>query len=159
MPPDGHDVGVDDADRAPLDQVAEAVTKVDVLAGADRCRDRLRQPHVLVGELPRDHVFVPGERELVERAPKPDARFEPEMTEMVRGERQCVADDVADAADVLDERIDADRRELDPGERVHDVGAPEGVGRRVHGALDAGHEIDADVHLEEPVPLVDTVLG
>src|SRR4051794_23774677 len=39
-PARSHDVGVDDADGAPLDQVPEPVAQVDVLAGTDRCRDR-----------------------------------------------------------------------------------------------------------------------
>src|SRR5204862_2485943 len=104
------------------------------------------------------HVLVPGERELIEGASEPDARLEAQVTEMVGGERQRVSHGVADASDVLDESIDTDRRQLDPRERMHDVGPAERVGRRADRALDPADEVDPDVHLQEPKALVDAAL-
>ena len=47
----------------------EAFLEVDVLAGADGRQHGLFEAQPLLGQLPGDHVFVPGQAELVQRLP------------------------------------------------------------------------------------------
>ena len=107
MPPAVARSGWGDGDGALPEQVGEAFLQVDVLARADRRRHRLRQPPVLIGELPGEHVLVPGQREPVERAAQPDARLQAQVAEVVGGQRHLVTDLLPHRRHVLAEQVDA----------------------------------------------------
>ena len=149
MPPASRQVGVGDGDRPLPEQVGEALLEVDVLARADRRRDRLRQPPVLVGELPGEHVLVPGQREPVERPPQADAGLQAQVAEVVGGQRDLVADLLAHLRHVLAEQVDAAVGDLQAGERVHHAVGVEHPRRCDHAVAAAGEQADAEVHLQE----------
>ena len=86
------------------EQRHEAFLEVDVLAGAGGRIDRIGQRHPLVGELPGDHVLVPGQRELVERLAQADARLQADVAEVIDGQRHLIADHRAHVVDIVDEQ-------------------------------------------------------
>ena len=116
----GQQVGVDHRDAA-LEQRLEAFLEVDVLAGADRHRGRFLQLPVLVGVLPGDHVLEPGRHVLLDPLGEPDAVLQRDVADVVDGERNLVADDLANLVDVLLEQVDALLGEIEPGEGMADV--------------------------------------
>ena len=114
-----------------LEQRLEAFLEVDVLAGADRHRGRLLQLAVLLGVLPGDHVLEPGRHVFLDAPGQADAVLQRDVADMVDGERDLVADDLADLGDVLLEQVDALLGEVQAGEGMaHVVRVVDGVARR-----------------------------
>ena len=131
-------------DGVRFQQGHEAFFEVDVLAGADGGQHRLLEPQPLIGQLPGDHVFVPGQAEGVERLTQADAGLDIDSAEVIRRQWDFITDDVADLADVFDEDVDAELGDLDASEGVHTFG---------NWAAFGGAETAPSMPLSKPMPI------
>ena len=103
----------------------------------------------LAGQLPGHQILQPGKGERLQGSAQTQTRIDGDVTHVVDGQRNVVADDVAHRAHVLDEEGEPHFGELDPGVRVHRVPV---VARAVRGderTGDVPQQVHAEVHLEE----------
>ena len=132
-----------------LEQVHEPLFQVDVLSRADRSLAGTGQPHVLVGELPRDHIFEPRQAVRVQSLGDADTVLHADVAEMVRCQRDLVPDDAARRLHVLAHHVNALIGDVYMGEGMHhisDLQHPLGIGER---AGDILAQVNAQVHLQE----------
>src|SRR3984885_15926511 len=112
---------MDDRDRFVLQQWEKTFFEINVFAGADGRLAGIFQANVLIGELPGDHVFEPGEVVFVQSLCEANASSAADVTEMIQSQRNLVADDVANGADVVGQMLDPLIGKPNAGERMHDV--------------------------------------
>ncbi len=115
-------IGMDDRNSALLEERHKAFFEVDILSGADGCRDGARQGHVLVGELPGQEVLEPCQCELV-KGPAVGCTTQVRCGRYDLLPTDFVSNDAPHVINVPAEIVDAFVRELDAGEWVHDVEA------------------------------------
>src|SRR5690606_13071886 len=100
----------------------EALGEVDVLARAGGRRDGFGDLTPLLCELPGDHVLEPLQGVGLERTAQSDAGVDVHVSEVVGGDGQLIADDLAHTADVVGDVVHADGGDVRAGERVHGEG-------------------------------------
>ena len=104
------------------------------------------------------HVLVPGQVVPVQRLAQADAVLHANVAEVVDGEGDLVADDVANARHVVGQQADAFVRQPDARERMHDVQRVHHARRRRQGSRNGFQQADAHVHLQEGEPPVHAFL-
>ena len=114
-------VGMDHRHTTRFEQRFEAFLEIDVLAGADGRRTRVRQPDVLIRHLPGEHILVPGQVELIQPPGDLDAVLDADVAEVVGCQRRFIADDSAHVGDVLLQIFQARLRHMNAGEGMHHV--------------------------------------
>ena len=125
--------------------------QVDVLAREGRDVDRSRDLLEHLRVLPGDHVLQPGQLVGLEGLAQPDAAIDVDVAEVVGGQRDLVADLLADLGHVLGQQGHPLVGELDPGEgghrgRYRSQSVSGGPAQR---AGDVAEQVDSEVHLQE----------
>ena len=151
----GQQVGVDDGERARVEERLEVLEEVDVLARAKRDgRGGVElAPHLRL--LPRKRVLHPREVVLLQAAGEADAVLQRDVAEVVDGERDFVAHLLATLAEVPLEEVEALLGDVDAGEPV--LGVEEVVGFAAHGARVDGavRRLDDVLHLLHEVEVAE----
>ena len=146
-----------DGDGTIFKQWQEILFEIDVLARAHRRIHRVGQTLPLIGKLPRDHVLVPGQTELIQGLAQADAGFDADMAKVVDGQGDFISDHLAHLRDILAEDIDAFVRDLNTGELVHDVIGTQHARRRDQRVFHPFEQTDADIHLEKAEAVIHTL--
>src|SRR5262245_47787651 len=148
---------MDEVDGVSIDQFDELFFEIDILACQSGDVNGVRDLLPEIRELPRHQVLEPGELVRRQRPAEADRVIDGEMSKVVGGEWDLVADGFPDSGDVPNEAFDRLVRELDCGEGMggHPVARPVETKRSSDQAPFAFEEVDAQVHLEERVAEVE----
>ena len=114
-------IGMDDADSAGSQKRLESFGKENILTGADGHGGAVAQPFVLIGVLPGNHVFRPGNIVFFNAAAQPDAILHADMAEMIDGQGNVITDDAADIPNIFLQHIQPLFRHMNPRKRMGNV--------------------------------------
>ncbi len=104
-----------------VQQSLEFLAQVNVFSSTDWSLNSILDGLHLFGELPRQHVFIPGEGEAIQRTTQANAAVEANVTEVVNGNWNSVTKLFTDHPSVFSQVFDSFLSDLRSGEGVHQV--------------------------------------